>query len=233
MMQMLRIGIPTGVQFTLLTAVLMLTYRYLRPFSGNAAAAASIGLRIVNSAIFAGVAIGAAVASLSGQNYGALRYARVRSAVLWGSVYIILVFSAEYALMLANPRAWVALFSVEPGIVEVGASFLVITGLALPVYGICLVANGCAQGLGKTAAPLLAAAMRLSVTVLCLLALDLWFDLTIAAVFWVMALAMLAESACMAGVLVLLWRTVLDRSDGEPAAGVQLRGSPQPAPVTD
>ncbi len=224
----LRIGLPAALQFVLFTVSLLISFRYLRPLGGDATAAASVGFRIFQSALLPGVAIGAAVSSLVGQNYGAGLFSRVRSAMLWGILYTAIVFCLEYGLILAQPAFWVSLFAQDPGVVAVGAQYLVIMGLAMPIYGIYFIATFSFQGLGRTIAPLAGSAVRLVVIVGGMQALVYGFGLTAAGVFWVGLAAMVLEAATMGGALLILRRSVLARPDA-PAPGAAPRELPPDA----
>jgi putative MATE family efflux protein len=215
--RILRIGLPAALQFILFTVSLLITFRYLRPLGGDATAAAAVGFRILQSALLPGVAIGAAVSSLVGQNYGAGQYSRIRSAMRWGLLYVAVVFSAEFALVAANPAFWVSLFAREPSVVAVGAQYLVIMGLTMPVYSIYFIATFSFQGLGRTTAPLAGTAVRLAVVLGGMQVLEHGIGLTAAGVFWVGAAAMVLEAATMGGALLILRRSLLARTDQPPA----------------
>ncbi len=229
--QIFRIGIPSAVQNLLMMAGLLIMYRFLRGFGGEATAAVGVGFRVIQTAIFPGVAIASAVASLVGQNYGAGRYSRVRAALGWGVLYVTLVFSFEYAVILIQPRFWVSLFAQEPVIVDLGAQYLVITGAGtLPIYAASFIAIFGSQGLGRTMAPLVAGVLRTATGLALLVAADRWLDLTVPMIFWIGTIATVVEVSLMWGVLARLWRRVLhhaDRPAGQPGGPAQ-PGSPAP-----
>jgi putative MATE family efflux protein len=231
--QVFRIGIPSAVQNGLFFAGMLFMYRFLRPFGGEATAAAGVGFRIVQSAMLPGVAISIAVASLVGQNYGARKYSRVRATFGWGVLYVTLVFCAEYALILVNPRFWVSLFANEPGIIDLGAQYLLISGAMLPLYGASFIATFGSQGLGRTVAPLVAGFVRLCCGVLILLALDWWWGLNVPLIFWTGTLASIVEVLLMVGVLARLWRGVLGQPDAHPESAPQAVIAPKPVPVPE
>jgi putative MATE family efflux protein len=226
--RVLRIGLPSALQFMMFAAVLLLTFRYLRPLGGDAAAATGVGFRLFQTFGLPGVSIGIAVSSIVGQNYGAAIYSRVRAAMVWGFVYIAAVLSFEYVLVLMSPAFWVRLFAGEPEVVRIGAQYLVITCSVLPVFGLSFIATFVAQGLGRTILPLAGTFTRLGLLVVLLAILNSAIGLSVAGVFWMGVAAMFAEAIVMAGVLAVLWRP-LREPDGmrQPldAAGVM-----RPAP---
>ena len=155
----------------------------------------------------------------------------------WGLLYIAVVFCAEYGLILANPAFWVSLFAEDPGVVAGGAQYLVIMGLAMPVYAIYFIATFSFQGLGRTTAPLAGTAVRLIVILGGMQALEHGIGLTVAGVFWVGSAAMVLEAVTMGGALLILRRNLLARPDhpvaraapGEPPGAAR----PTPAPATE
>jgi Na+-driven multidrug efflux pump len=213
------------MQYLLFSAMLMLTYRYVRPFSADATAAVGIGFRIIQSAVMPCVAIGVAVASLVGQNYGARRLERVKAAIGWGLLYTVGVGALEAAVLAAFPRFWVSLFSAEPGIVGIGVTYLLISCVVLPLNAVGLVASFTAQGLGRTFAPMLAVMVRMGYFVLALLAVEWLWGITLERIFWTNVTATLADVVTMSAVLVLFWTRVL-----KPASSTEAPPAVVPAP---
>jgi putative MATE family efflux protein len=209
--RLLRIGLPSGVQFVLAAGAFMLTYRAIRPFGPDAAAAVTVGFRVMQSATLPAVAIGASVSSLVGQNYGARNLERVKAALGWGLAYMAGIFSFGAALMILFPAFWVSLFTSERGIIVIGADYLFIAAVSLPVYSVGMLTTSVSQGLGRTLAPMLAVGARLGCFALGLFLVEQLLGLSLLRVFWVATLAIALESALMGGVLVYLWRTLLLR----------------------
>jgi putative MATE family efflux protein len=215
--QILRIGLPSSAQNLLMMAGLLVMYKFLSPFGASATAAAGVGFRIIQTAIFPGVAISVAVASVVGQNYGAQKFSRVKSALSWGVLFVALVLSAEYIVIAANPTFWASLFAKEPEIVSIGSQYLLISGAILPLYAMSFIATFGSQGLGRTVAPLVTGIVRTALGIAATLAVDYWFGLSVATIFWIGTAAGVVEVVCMTGVIALLWRKVLNRPDsGDP-----------------
>ena len=77
---MLKIGLPAGAEFALMAVYMFVVYAISRPFGAAAQAGFGIGLRIVQALFMPVVALGFAVAPVAGQNFGARKAERVRSA---------------------------------------------------------------------------------------------------------------------------------------------------------
>jgi len=213
-----RIGSPSGLQYVLFSAMMMITYRYLAGFGAAATAAVGIGLRFTQSAVMPGIAIGAAVASLTGQSWGARQPARIKAGIVWGLIYTVGLGAAEYALLAAAPRFWVSLFASDPEIVHLGALNLLICGAFLVPNAIGIVTTFASQGLGRTYAPMLAVAVRLACFVLFLNLLERSGDLSVVAIYWATIAAFVADSLVMTAVLTIFWTRVLRTPVAVPAA---------------
>jgi putative MATE family efflux protein len=224
--RMLKIGAPGGVQYLLFTAMLMLTYGYVGPFGASASAAVGIGFRIIQSAVMPCVAIGVAVASLAGQNYGARRHDRVKSTILWGMFYTVGVGAVEAAVIALAPRFWVSLFASEPEVLNIGALYLLISCLVLPPNAFGLIATFTAQGLGRTFAPMIAVFVRVGYFIVALQVVERVWGLTLTRIFWTSLTATIADVLAMSVVMAVFWTRTLKAGAGAPAPSA-------PAPATE
>ena len=76
----LKIGLPAGGEFALLSFYMILVYDITRRFGASAQAGFGIGVRVMQALFLPAVAIAVATAPVVGQNYGARLGARVREA---------------------------------------------------------------------------------------------------------------------------------------------------------
>ncbi|MCH8888158.1 MAG: MATE family efflux transporter [SAR324 cluster bacterium] len=207
--RVVRIGWPAGMQMALYAVIMMLVYRGVRPFGGEATAAVGIGFRIIQAAILPIVAVGAAVSALSGQNFGASDLARVKTTVMWGSLYTGSLMCLAYAGLGLWPEFWVSLFSDQPAVVAIGADYLILSGVGLPFHGVSYMVTAMAQGLGRNLYPLFGQLFRVLGFLLALAILDGYLSLGLKGIFWSYAAAYGAEFISMGAALALLWVTVL------------------------
>ncbi|HEX7926054.1 MAG TPA: MATE family efflux transporter, partial [bacterium] len=225
--RMIKIGAPSGVQYLLFSIMVMLIYAYIGPYGAAASAAVGIGFRIIQSAVMPCVAIGVAVASLVGQNYGARRLDRVKSVIRWGLLYTVGVGALEAAIFAVMPHFWVSLFSSEAEVLAIGVLYLTINCLMLPPNAFGLVATFTSQGLGRTFAPMLAVVVRVGYFVLALQIVQRTWGLTLERIFWIGVSATLADMVAMSVVMYLFWTRTLK-------PGAVPAGGPKPvAPVPD
>jgi putative MATE family efflux protein len=158
--QLLKIGLPAGVEFALIAVYLFVVYTVSRPFGSAAQAGFGIGQRIVQAGFMPVVALGFGVAPVAGQNFGARQPHRVREtfrrAVLM-SAGMMLLFSLACYLV---PEPMIRIFSADNAVIGVGAEYLRIVSWSLVASGIVFVNGSMFQAMGNTIPPLVASFTR-------------------------------------------------------------------------
>ncbi len=175
--RIMKIGIPACVQDLAWVGgnflLLFILAQSREPTSAEAAWA--IGLRVEENICGMPVfALGTAVATLVGQNLGAMKPERAEKAgwqVAWvGAAYNLLLGLG--IVLAANPLAH--FMSTDPSVVAYTTQYFQILGLAQPFIALWLILAGAMQGAGYTRAP-----MIVSIVCLVLLRLPLAWFLTI------------------------------------------------------
>jgi putative MATE family efflux protein len=158
---MLRIGLPAGGEFALISVYMVLVYDITRHFGTPAQAGFGIGVRVMQAMFLPAVAIAFAAAPVAGQNYGARLGERVREsfrAAAGMSVVVMLVFTV---LCHVAPAAMVRLFSRDEAVVAFGSEYLQIVSWNFIASGLVLVTSSMFQGMGNTLPALASSALRL------------------------------------------------------------------------
>ena len=158
---MLRVGLPAGGEFALLSVYMVLVYDITRRFGTPAQAGFGIGVRLMQAMFLPAVAIAFAVAPVAGQNYGARLGARVREsfrAAAGMSAAVMLVFTL---LCHLAPAVLVRFFSPDPAVVAFGSEYLRIVSWNFVASGLVLVTSSLFQGMGHTLPALASSALRL------------------------------------------------------------------------
>ena len=168
---MLKIGLPAGAEFGLLSVYLFLVYAVTRPFGAVAQAGFGIGLRVVQAFFLPVVALGFSVAPVAGQNFGARRGVRVRetfrsAAVISTGLMLLVVVVAQLA-----PVAILRPFSDDPDVLRVGEEYLRIVSWNFVASGIIFVSSSMFQAMGNTMPALLTSFTRIVLVAVPLLAL--------------------------------------------------------------
>src|SRR6266566_3385707 len=146
---LLRIGLPAGAEFILISVYIIIVYSIIRGFG----AAAQAG--------FAVVALSFAVAPVVGQNFGGRRADRVRhsiySAIGIGTVMMLLLsIMAQF-----SSTAMIRAFSKDPAVIAFGSDYLRIVSVNFVFAGIAFTTSSAFQGIGNTLPPLISSMTRL------------------------------------------------------------------------
>ena len=122
---------------------------FLKGFGGEAVAAYGIALRIEQLLLLPAFGLTGALLPIVAQNYGAGNFDRIREAVRF-------CFKAGVGLMLcASVVLWVAgraamgVFTDDPEVIRIGASYLAVDGFVLPVYVMLFAINSLLQAFKK------------------------------------------------------------------------------------
>src|SRR5207237_7899882 len=117
---MLRIGIPAGAEFALMSFYIVIVYTIIRDFGAEAQAGFGVGARVMQAMFLPVMALSFAVGPVVGQNFGGRRADRVRSAfysALWISSALMLVLTL---LAQLAPHTLIRAFSNDPGVMAFG-----------------------------------------------------------------------------------------------------------------
>src|SRR6266404_4781148 len=197
--RMLGIGLPSGVEFGIMTVYLSLVYAITRPFGAAAQAGFGIGMRIIQAGFMPVVALAFSVAPVAGQNFGARLAQRVKDTfkdAAWLSVAIMVAFATACHLL---PGPLVRVFSKDPAVIAVGTEYLRIISFNYVASGLVFVAGSTFQAMGNTVPSLIASVVRIALVAIPGVILSrlpgfelrwLWW-LSVASVFVQFGLAML------------------------------------------
>ena len=159
--QMLKIGLPVGGEFVLMTVYLVLVYDIIRPFGAAAQAGFGIGARVMQALFLPAVAIGFATAPVVAQNFGARLGERVRSSFYSGAAMSTVVMLLLTAICRIAPDELVRFFNADPDVVAFGADYLSVVSWSFVASGMIFVTSSVFQGIGHTLPALASSALRL------------------------------------------------------------------------
>ncbi len=201
--QMLKIGLPAGVEFALMGLYMVVVYAISRPFGAAAQAGFGVGFRIVQSAFLPVVALGFAVAPVAGQNFGARQGQRVRdafkTAASIGAATMLVLGVGIY--LGAAPL--IRLFSSDPEVIHVGVDYLQVVTINFVASGITFVSASMFQGMGNTMPSLVTSFLRIVISIVPAIILSRRPDFALTWIWW---LTVLSTTLQMAANLVLLQR---------------------------
>ncbi len=153
--KILRLGFPAGVQSSLYTVSNLIIQTFINSFGTDCAAAwaaygklDSIFWMIIN-------AMGIAITTFSGQNYGAGKYARIRKG-MWQSLAMAFVFTLA---MSSSFYVWVdrllLMFTTDTAVIAQGAAMLRFLTPFWVTYISIEILSGTIRGAGRSFIPML------------------------------------------------------------------------------
>ena len=153
--QILRLGFPAGIQSSLYTVSNLIIQTRINSFGTDCAAAWAAYGKL--DAIFWMIinAMGIAITTFSGQNYGARQYARIRKGV-WQSLAMALFFTIFLGgIFLAGGSCFLLLFTADPAVIRQGTEML---RFMVPFWGTYIsieILSGAIRGAGRSVVPML------------------------------------------------------------------------------
>jgi putative MATE family efflux protein len=197
----LRIGAPTAATGIFFSLVYIGLTRITTRFGTAALAALGVGHKLEGLAYQVAVGFGLASAAIVGQNLGAGRPDRARSAGWLSARYACAAAAVPALVFLVAPEALVGIFSRDPGVIAVGASYLRIIAAAEITMALEIVLEGSLGGAGFTVEPMLWSGSLTAARI----PLAAWLAgvLGVAGIWWTISLTAIGRGVAMA----LLWRS--------------------------
>ncbi|MBW6500845.1 MAG: MATE family efflux transporter [Bacteroidales bacterium] len=152
--QSIRIGLPTGIQHTLVAMGALALMGIVNTFGTDVIAGFSVASRIDALAIIPAMTFSQALSTFTGQNIGANRYDRVRaglastvrmSGIVTILTTVIIVFSGNYLMRL---------FTNDSEVIRLGDQYLTIVSLFYIFFTLMFIYNGIMRGAGDTIWPM-------------------------------------------------------------------------------
>jgi putative MATE family efflux protein len=159
---LLKIGLPAGAEFALMSVYLSIVYVVSRPFGAAAQAGFGIGLRVIQAFFMPVVALAFSVAPVAGQNFGARLGDRVRHTFTTAVLLACGMMIALAAAVQIAPEAMLRPFSSDPEVLRVGNEYLRIISWSFIGSGVAFVSSSMFQALGNTVPPLVSSFTRIA-----------------------------------------------------------------------
>jgi putative MATE family efflux protein len=159
--EILRVGAPGSLNTVMTNLTIVIVTALVGPFGAAALAGYGMATRLEYLQIPLVFGLGSALVAMVGTSTGAGRLSRAEH-VAWVGAGLAAAVTGAVGLGAAfHPRAWIGLFSADPGVLAVGATYLRIVGPVYGFFGLGLALYFASQGAGRLAWPLLAGLARL------------------------------------------------------------------------
>jgi len=151
--QILRWGIPVGLESMFFTAMAMVTTRFTAVFGTGALAASRVGSQVESLTWLLGGGFGTALTAFMGQNYGAGKSDRIRRGFRLSALVMTGYGLCVTAIMIWGGRALISLFITETEYIPLGVAYLLITSMCQVPQCLEAVAASVFKGTGRTVPP--------------------------------------------------------------------------------
>lgn len=161
----LKVGIPMGIQFSILGLGILIIQSVCNTFGPNIIAAFTAALRIEQIATLPMISFGIALAAYVAQNYGAKNFSRIREGVSKTSLINIALslFMAFIMHMWGSDIVRIFIGDANDEIIKIARSYLLISTMFYFFLGQIFIFRNALQGMGQTLIPLSASTAELLV----------------------------------------------------------------------
>ncbi|MEF8983966.1 MAG: MATE family efflux transporter [Bacteroidales bacterium] len=157
----LRIGLPTGIQQTVIAAGMMALVWIVNDFGTNVIAAYSVAARVNSLATLPAMNFANALATFVGQNLGAKKEFRVKSGYI-ATLKMSSVVSITVTLVVVMFGDFImGLFTEDPQVIQVGREYLTIVGSFYLIFSAMFSTSGVLRGAGATLIPMITTILSL------------------------------------------------------------------------
>lgn len=188
--QIVRIGLPAGVQSMFFTSISMIIARMITGFGDAAIAVQKVGTQIESISWMTAEGFGTAVNAFTAQNFGANQEERVNQGYKTAMLIMTIWGVITSVVLIVFPAPIFKIFIQEAEILPLGIDYLRIVGYSQLFMCLELATAGAFQGLGRTMPPsitgIICVAIRIPLAyVLCKTELGLngiWWAITLSAI---------------------------------------------------
>lgn len=203
----LHVGLPAIATNLIMPVSMGIITRLLASHGPEVVAGFGVGSRVDSLMVMIVMALSSSIGPFVGQNWGAQKYDRVKTALSMANRFSLLWGLFAFVFMLLFGEYLVSLINDDPKVVETASTYLIIIPLSIGFMGIMAVASSCFNALGKPMPPLIISIHRMLVVYvpLALLGDYLWG--------YVGIFIATSASSILMGAVAWYWnRVVIDRA---------------------
>jgi putative MATE family efflux protein len=153
LLRLLRVSTGGVLQFVISTSSYIVLMRIVSEYGSAAIAGYTIAIRIVMFTFLPAWGLSNAAATLVGQNLGAGQPTRAEDSVRCAAKYNFVFLTSIAVVFIVFARPLVAIFSIEPEVLDYGAACLRVISYGYGFYAIGMIVVQAFNGAGDTATP--------------------------------------------------------------------------------
>jgi putative MATE family efflux protein len=152
---MLRIGLPSGIQQSLVSLGFVALTRIVNPFGTNVIAGYTAATRLDSFAVMPAMNLAMAISTFVGQNLGAKKPNRVKKGIIYALIIGGGISLFMSGIMLLFRGGLIGIFTKDPAVVAVGSEYLLIVSTFYIIFSSMFVIGGVLRGAGDTIAQMI------------------------------------------------------------------------------
>lgn len=146
--------------------------------------------------------LGTSIVTMVGINMGAGQFERARKISWIGAVIAFGITQAIGAAAALFPHIWMALFTSDPAVDQMGSHYLQIVAPAYGAVGLGLALNFASQGTGRVLLPVLAGTVRMIIAAFVGWSAVIWYGASMGVLFQIVALGAVAYGVLTAAAVL-------------------------------
>lgn len=146
----LIVGLPSGVQQTIVSMGIMAMSSIVNSFGTGVVAAFGAASRLDQFAMMPAQSLGLATSTLAGQNIGAGKYSRVKEILIWSCAIAAGIALIVTGIAQIAPRILMRLFTSDEQVLRLGGEYLHIVSIGYAAFSLMFVFNSLVRGAGDT-----------------------------------------------------------------------------------
>lgn len=151
--EIIKLGSPMAFQRVLFTLINIVLARIVAIFGSDAIAAQKIGVQIESISFMVIGGLNGAIASFTGQNFGAKKFKRIKEGYK-AAIKVGIIYSGSIAIMFwIFPKSLTRIFVSEASTVNIASGYLQIIAFSMIFSVVEMVSNGLFTGIGKPKIP--------------------------------------------------------------------------------
>jgi len=148
--KIIRLGFPSSLQMVVRSIGWIVLMAIVNRFGSATTAAYGIGVRIDMFAFLPAMSIGFAVSSMVAQNAGASHPKRIRTILIWSTLYALCLTVLCFCIVQLTSRTLVSFFTQDTDVIVKTQTYLRIVSFSYLVFASLFSLQGVIRGIGHT-----------------------------------------------------------------------------------
>ncbi len=183
--QLLKQGIPVSLNNATVSIGIFIIQYFIYQFGSNETIAGyGVAVRIEQIALLPTIGLNIATVALVGQNFGAQQWERILQSIKQAGKYALILLTVGLVIIYPFAPQLVGIFNQDPQVIQEGAHYLRIEGLAIYSYSMIGIASSVLQAIKKPYYALMIGVLRQFTPIFVFYALGQLLSLGVTGVWW-------------------------------------------------